>query len=141
VASQEIRDRRRVMRYRDFLVRQSVQMKNRVGRKLMETGISYNKQKLHQRRYFNQLLKDRANELPSSMPELLRLSRSTIDGLGQSYPMESRTSPYLRTGKAERTSKPRHLGSCEEIVAYLLAVDRSGNNFQPQPPSTRVTTA
>jgi hypothetical protein len=67
VASQEIRDRRRVMRYRNLLVRQSVQMKNRVGCMLMETGISYNKQKLHQRRHFNQLLKDRANELPSSM--------------------------------------------------------------------------
>jgi hypothetical protein len=83
VASQEIRNRRRVMRYRNLLVWQSVQMKNRVGCMLMETGISYNKQKLHQRRYFNQLLKERANELPSSMPELLRLSRSTIDGLGQ----------------------------------------------------------
>jgi transposase len=83
VASREIRDRRRVLRYRNLLVRQSVQMKNRVGSMLMETGIPFNKQKLHQRRYFNELLRDQANAMPDSMPGLLRLSRSTIDGLGQ----------------------------------------------------------
>lgn len=82
VASREIRDRRRVLRYRNLIVRQSVQMKNRVGSMLMETGILYNKQKLHQRRYFSQLLRDQANAMPNSMPELLRLSRLTIDGLG-----------------------------------------------------------
>jgi transposase len=83
IASREIRDRRRVLRYRNLIVRQSVQMKNRVGSMLMETGILYNKQKLHQRRYFSQLLRDQAKAMPSSMPELLRLSRLTIDGLGQ----------------------------------------------------------
>ncbi len=83
VASRETRDRRRVLRYRNLLVRQSVQMKNRVGSMLMETGIPFNKQKLHQRRYFNELLRNQANAMPDSMPELLRLSRSTIDGLGQ----------------------------------------------------------
>lgn len=83
LASREIRDRRRVLRYRNLLVRQSVQLKNRVGAMLMETGISYNKQKLHQRRYFKLLLKDQASVMPECMPELLRLSRSTIDGLGQ----------------------------------------------------------
>ena len=49
----------------------------------METGILYNKQKLHQRRYFSQLLRDQANAMPSSMPELPRLSRLTIDGWGR----------------------------------------------------------
>lgn len=83
LASREIRDRRRVLRYRNLLVRQSVQMKNRISSMLMETGISYNKQKLHRRRYFNQLLEEQADAMPSSMPELLRLSRLTIDALGQ----------------------------------------------------------
>lgn len=77
MASREIRDRRRVLRYRNLLVRQSVQMKNRIGSMLMETGISYNKQKLHRRRYFNCLLEDQANAMASSIPELLRLSRWT----------------------------------------------------------------
>jgi transposase len=83
LASREIRDRRRVLRYRNLLVRQSVQMKNRVSSMLMETGISYNKQKLHRRRYFNQLLEEQADAMPSAMPELLRLSRLNIDALGQ----------------------------------------------------------
>jgi transposase len=83
MASREIRDRRRVLRYRKLLVHQRVQMKNRIGSMLMETGISYNKQKLHRRGYFHDLLEDQANAMPSSMPELLRLSRWTIDALGR----------------------------------------------------------
>ena len=47
MAPTEIRDRRRTLRYRDLLVRQTVQMKNRVSGLLMETGVSYNKQRLH----------------------------------------------------------------------------------------------
>ena len=81
LASREIRDRRRVLRYRNLLVRQSIQMKNRIASMLMETGIAYKKQKLHRRRYFNQLLEEQADAMPSSMPELLRLSRLNIDGL------------------------------------------------------------
>ena len=47
MASTEIRDRRRTLRYRNLLVKQMVQMKNRVSGLLMETGVSYNKQRLH----------------------------------------------------------------------------------------------
>jgi transposase len=47
MASTEIRDRRRVLRYRNLVVKQMVQMKNRVSGLLMETGVSYNKQRLH----------------------------------------------------------------------------------------------
>ena len=34
-------------RYRSLVIRQMVQMKNRVSGLLMETGVSYNKQRLH----------------------------------------------------------------------------------------------
>ena len=47
MASTEIRDRRRTLRYRHLLVRQMVQMKNRISGLLMETGVSHNKQRLH----------------------------------------------------------------------------------------------
>jgi len=47
MVSTEIRDRRRTLRYRHLLVRQMVQMKNRVSGLLMETGVSYNKRRLH----------------------------------------------------------------------------------------------
>ena len=45
MASTAIRERRRTLRYRNLLVRQMVQMKNRIGTLLMEAGVSYNKQK------------------------------------------------------------------------------------------------
>jgi transposase len=47
MVSTEIRDRRRTLRYRHLLVRQMVQMKNRVSGLLMETGVEHNKQRLH----------------------------------------------------------------------------------------------
>src|SRR5712692_5326682 len=56
----EIRDRRRTLRYRHLLVRQMVQMKNRVSGLLMETGVEYNNQRLHKVSYFRELLS--ANE-------------------------------------------------------------------------------
>jgi len=47
MASTAIRDRRRTLRYRQLLMRQMVQTKNRISGLLMETGVSYNKQRLH----------------------------------------------------------------------------------------------
>jgi transposase len=47
MASTEIRNRRRILRYRGLVLRQAVQMKNRVSGLLMETGVSYNKLRLH----------------------------------------------------------------------------------------------
>lgn len=55
MASTEIRDRRRTLRYRYLLVRQMVQTKNRVSGLLMETGVTHNKQRLHKVGYFREL--------------------------------------------------------------------------------------
>jgi transposase len=46
MASTEIRDRRRTLRYRNLVLKQMIQMKNRISGLLMETGVSYNKQRL-----------------------------------------------------------------------------------------------
>src|SRR5438270_2694986 len=122
VASREIRDRRRVLRYRNLIVRQSVQMKNRVGSMLMETGILYNKQKLHQRRYFNQLLRDQANAMPNSMPELLRLSRLTIDGLGQ---MNKQLLQALHTDQvlADRVQRLMTIPGVGQVLSLTWALE------------------
>jgi transposase len=77
MASAEIRDRRRTLRYRHLLVRQMVQMKNRVSGLLMETGVSHNKQRLHKVGYFRELLSTN-KEVHESIRPLLRLSRETI---------------------------------------------------------------
>lgn len=52
VASAEIRELRRLLRYRSLVVRESVRMQNRIAGLLMETGTPFNKQKLHGKKYF-----------------------------------------------------------------------------------------
>jgi transposase len=56
MASTAIRERRRTLRYRNLLVRQMVQTKNKIAVLLMEAGVSYNKQRLHKAGYFRELL-------------------------------------------------------------------------------------
>jgi transposase len=77
MVSTEIRDRRRTLRYRHLLVRQMVQMKNRISGLLMETGVSHNKQRLHKVGYFRELLATN-KDIDDSIRPLLRLSRDTI---------------------------------------------------------------
>jgi transposase len=79
MAERSIRDRRRVLRYRNLLVHQAVRMKNRISALLMESGVPYNKKKLHQKKYFQELLVQQKHVMPDSLPQLLRLSRSSID--------------------------------------------------------------
>lgn len=82
MAPQALRERRRALRYRNLLVRQSTQMKNKLAGLLMETGVTYNKQQLHQKRYFGTLLQENA-ELAESTKPLLKLGRDTIERLSQ----------------------------------------------------------
>jgi transposase len=56
MASTDIRDRRRTLRYRHLPVRQMTQMKNRISGLLVETGVTYNKERLHKVGYFHELL-------------------------------------------------------------------------------------
>jgi transposase len=77
MASTEIRDRRRTLRYRNLVVKQMVQMKNRVSGLLMETGVSYNKQRLHKVGYFAELMSSN-EEVHESIRPLLKLSREMI---------------------------------------------------------------
>jgi hypothetical protein len=78
MASTDIRNRRRVLRYRGLVLRQAVQMKNRVSGLLMETGVSYNKLRLHRMGYFAELLATN-EEVSESIRPLLKLCREHID--------------------------------------------------------------
>ena len=72
----ELRDLRRVLRYRNFLVRHATSLQNRISGLLMESGESYNNRRLHGERYFQQLLEH--IEAPASVLEMLRLSRGAL---------------------------------------------------------------
>jgi transposase len=76
MSSQAIRERRRTLRYRNLIVKQMVQMKNRVACLLMEDGISYDKQRLHRVGYFSELLT--CGEINESIRPLLQLGREHI---------------------------------------------------------------
>src|SRR3974390_1939526 len=78
MVSTAIRDRRRVLRYRNLGVKQMVQMKNRVSGLLMETGVSYNKRRLHRMGYFADLMSS-SDEIGASVRAPLKLSRAPID--------------------------------------------------------------
>jgi len=77
MAPKEVRERRRVLRYRNLLVRQAVQLKNKTACLLMETGVTYNKQKLHQAGYFGELLATNG-EVDERLRPLLRLNREML---------------------------------------------------------------
>jgi transposase len=74
-----IRDLRRMLRYRNLVVRQTTRMKNRMAGLLMETGVAYNKQRLHGKAYFSELLEGSLQEVPGSVVELLKLSRGQVE--------------------------------------------------------------
>jgi transposase len=77
IASTEIRERRRTLRYRSLVLKQMVQMKNRISGLLMETGVSYNKQRLHRVGYFDELMANN-EDVHDSIRPLLKLSREMI---------------------------------------------------------------
>jgi transposase len=76
--STELRELRRILRYRNLVVRTATQMKNKMSGLLMEVGATYNKRSLHGRRYFNELL-ERVEDVPDSVKELLLLSRGNLE--------------------------------------------------------------
>ena len=74
VLSPEMRDLRRLLRYRHLIVGESVRMHNKMAGLLMETGAPFVKEKLHGKKYFTQLLQT-LEEVPESVKDLLRMSR------------------------------------------------------------------
>jgi len=78
MATEEIRELRRVLRYRNHIVRTSVKMKNKIAGLLMETGISYSKRKLHGKKYFRELL-GRVEDISPSVRDLMEMSRGGME--------------------------------------------------------------
>jgi len=76
--SEELRELRRILRYRNMIVRTAVKMKNKMSGLLMEVGATYSKDKLHRRKYFNNLL-ERIEDVPDSVKSMLKLSRSSLE--------------------------------------------------------------
>jgi transposase len=74
----ELRELRRILRYRNMIVHTAVKMKNKMSGLLMEVGAQYSKKRLYGKKYFNTLL-ERVEDVPNSVKELLKLSRSGFE--------------------------------------------------------------
>ena len=78
MAPEELRELRRILRYRNMIVRTASSMKNKMAGLLMEVGATYDKRRLHGKSYFNSLL-ERVEDVPESVKELLKLSRGSLE--------------------------------------------------------------
>jgi transposase len=121
MASTAIRERRRTLRYRNLLVRQMVQMKNKIGMLLMEAGVRYNKQRLHQAGYFRELLATNP-EIDEGLRLLLRQCRETVVRLGKT---ESALIRSLRHDEllAERVERLMSIPATGPITALTWALE------------------
>jgi len=120
-ASTPIRERRRTLRYRNLLVRQAVQMKNKIAVLLMEAGVSYNKQKLHKVGYFRELLVTHP-DIDEGLRSLLRLCRETLVRLGKTESALVRSlerDPFLR----ERIERLMTIPAVGPITALTWALE------------------
>src|SRR6202007_2057179 len=121
MASTAIRDRRRTLRYRHLLVRQMVQIKNRISGLRMETGVSHNKQRLHKVGYFRELLANN-EEVNESIRPLLRVSRDSIVRLQKTeYALVSSLQRYPLLG--ERIKRLRTVPGVGPITALTWALE------------------
>src|SRR5580704_15791207 len=121
MATTAIRERRRTLRYRSLLVRQMVQMKNKISMLLMEAGVSYNKQQLHQAGYFRDLLATNPH-IDEGLRSILRQCRDTVVRLGKTENALIRSlqrNPLL----AERVQRLRSIPAIGPITALTWALE------------------
>lgn len=78
MAPRNLRELRRVLRYRNSLVEEATRFKNKTSGLLMSLGVEYDRKKLHGRKYFNDLM-DNLEDMPGSVKHLLRLNRESLD--------------------------------------------------------------
>jgi transposase len=121
MASTEIRDRRRSLRYRHLLVRQMVQMKIKISSLLMEAGVSYNKQRLHKAGYFRELLATNP-DIDEGLRSLLCQCRETVVRLGKTENALIRSLEHDRL-LAERVERLMSIPAIGPITALTWALE------------------
>jgi transposase len=107
MASTAIRDRRRILRYRNLVLRQAVQMKSRVSGLLMETGVSYNKLRLKAARLaprYSQelaLLYEREKQRGNGNRATLAVARKMVAHM---LAVDRRNADFVPAGEFSRTA-------------------------------------
>jgi transposase len=121
VAPGEIRELRRLLRYRNLVVGQAVQMKNKISGLLMESGAEYSKKRLHGEKYFAELLES-LEEVPESVKDLLRLSRGALEGFqGTQQQLLARLKKHPRL--VERVKLLKSIRGVGDVTALTWALE------------------
>ena len=123
MASPLVRELRRVLRYRNFLVRQAVAMKNRTTGILMEVGVQYDSDRIHRKGYFYELL-DNLEDTPNSVRELLRTTRCGLE-MFQSAQKKLLVALRKHAHLRERVTRLMSIGGVGEMTAltWTLEID------------------
>ncbi len=121
MAPAEIRQLRRVLRYRNLLVREAVRLKNKISGLLMECGEEYVQDRLHGKRYFYELL-DSLEHTPESALELLAFSRGMLETFEE---LEKRLLKGLARHRllAERVQRLQSIRGVGQVTALTWALE------------------
>jgi transposase len=121
MAPRWMRDLRRTLRYRNFLVRHNTALKNRAAGVLMELGVEYDGDRLHGKRYFAELLGSLEEEARSAIP-ILQFNHEAMRTF-------DRTQRRLTAGLerherlAERVARLRTIPGVGPILALTWALE------------------
>ncbi len=121
MASPLVRELRRVLRFRNFLVRQAVAMKNRTTGILMEVGVQYDSCRIHRQGYFYELL-DNLEDTPDSVRELLRTTRNGLE-MFQSAQKQLVTALRNHQHLRERVERLMTIDGVGEMTALTWALE------------------
>ena len=121
MAPAELRDLRRALRFRNFTLKLSVSLKNKNAGLLLEYGQQYQKGKLHQKKYFAELL-ERLEGVPDAVKELLQYDHQML-GLFQFA--QRRLVAQLRGDErlAARVERLMSIPGVGEITALTWALE------------------
>ncbi len=120
MAPTELRELRRLLRYRTHIIKTSTRVKNKISGILMECGSEYTKSKLHGSRYFSSLL-ETIDYVPKSAINLLQLSREQLVTLNSIQKMLVRTlkSNHLIRDRVERLMTIQGVGEITALTWVL----------------------
>lgn len=121
MAPPRVRELRRILRYRNLLVGQAVQLKCRIASLLMETGTEYDAGRLHGRSCFAELTAG-LQDVPDSVTKLLRMGRmglETVTWMERSLLRGLERMPELR----QRTLPLRTVPAVGRITALTWALE------------------
>jgi transposase len=121
MASPLVRELRRILRYRNFLVRQAVRMKNKTTGLLMEVGAVYDARRIHQHGYFEEFL-GTLDEVPHSVVELLKTSRVGLE-MFQEAQKKLVKALLEHEHLGERVSRLMSIDGVGEITALTWALE------------------